>query len=585
MYRTHTCNDLSSKDEGISVTLCGWVHRRRDHGGVIFIDLRDRYGLTQIVSDPVKFSDAHNVMNDVRSEFVIKVTGTVRLRPDGQANKNLKTGEIEVSISEAEILNSSKTPPFEIDQEKDVFEELRLKYRYLDLRRDRLKSNIVLRHSVITRIREYMNSHNFIEVETPILIKGTPEGSREYLVPSRIYPGTFYVLPQSPQQLKQLLMVAGFDRYFQIARCFRDEDQRGDRQPEFTQLDVEMSFIDEEDIMKINEELLIKLVKEFVPHKKILSEPFPVLTYNEAMNLYGSDSPDIRFGLQLSDITDIASDCDFNLFKSVALDGGAVKALKVEGGGKFTRREIDNLTEVAKIYGAKGLSYIVVEDGELKSPILKYFSKEQVDRILERCGAKVSDIVFFSADTFKVACESLGKVRLKVAEMLGLLDDSIFGFCWVTEFPMFEYDSESKNLSAVHHPFTAPKNADELISKPESALAKAYDVVLNGVEVGGGSIRIHDRVVQKKIFDILGISDEDAERRFGHILHAFEFGAPPHGGIAWGLDRLIMIFADEPNIREVIAFPKDQKAKDLMLGAPSQMPESQIAELNIKVVD
>jgi aspartyl-tRNA synthetase len=584
MYRTHTCNDLTAADNGKEVELCGWVHRRRDHGGIIFIDLRDRYGISQIVSDPEVFADSHAVMDQVRSEFVVKVKGVVRSRPDGQANKNINTGEIEVSVTEMEVLNTSKTPPFEIDQDREVGEDLRLKYRYLDLRRDRLKNNILLRHQVIRTIRNFMDNENFVEVETPILIKGTPEGSREYLVPSRIYPGTFYVLPQSPQQLKQLLMVSGFDKYYQIARCFRDEDQRGDRQPEFTQLDVEMSFVDKEDVMGIQERLLIELVKKFKPGKKIKETPFPVLTYQEAMDIYGSDKPDLRFDLPFTDITDIASECGFSVFKSAVDNGGVVKALKVEGGSKFSRKEIDELTEVAKIYKAKGLAYIIVEEGnELRSPIVKFFKEEEIKEILERCQAKPGDTIFFSADKFEIACESLGHVRLSVAKRLDMIDPELFAFCWVIDFPMFEVDEESGQVAAMHHPFTAPKNPEDLEKNPEKAIANAYDIALNGNEIAGGSIRIHDSATQKKIFDILKISDEDAQNRFGHILEAFTYGAPPHGGIAWGLDRLIMIFADEPNIREVIAFPKDQKAKDLMLGAPSEMPVAQLEELHIKV--
>lgn len=585
MYRTHTCNELNDKFAGQEIVLTGWVHRRRDHGGVIFIDLRDRYGLTQIVSDPVNYSKAHNLLNSVRAEFVLRIKGNVRLRPQGQENVKLDTGKIEVLICEAEILNYSLVPPFEIDQEKEVSEEARLTYRYLDLRRPRMQRNIILRHKIIKYIRDFLDKKNFLEIETPILIKGTPEGSREYLVPSRLYAGKFYVLPQSPQQLKQLLMVAGFDRYFQIARCFRDEDQRGDRQPEFTQLDMEMSFIQEEDIMALNEELLLEVTKKFAPDKKILKEPFPVLTFEEAMNCYGSDAPDIRFGLPLSDITDIASECEFKLFRQITEEGGVVKALRVEGGASFTRKELDEYEEIAKIFGAKGLANIVIGEEGLKSPLIKFFKKEELDLILERCQANKGDIIFFCADKFKIACTSLGKVRIAIAEKLKLIDKDLFAFCWVKEFPMFEYNEEEKRLDAVHHPFTSPKNYEDLEQEPENSLAKAYDIVLNGTEIGGGSIRIHDEKMQKKVFDILKISDEDAERRFGHMLRAFRYGAPPHGGIAWGLDRIIMIFANEPNIREVIAFPKDQKAKDLMLGAPSEMPKEQIDELHIKTVE
>ncbi|MFA5820744.1 MAG: aspartate--tRNA ligase [Candidatus Gracilibacteria bacterium] len=582
MYRTHTCGELTEKSAGKVVTLCGWVHRRRDHGGIVFIDLRDRYGLTQIVSDPEKFADAHKQMDTVRPEFVLQIEGVVNARPKGQENANLTTGKIEVDVQKVTILNPAKTPPFEIDGDKEVGEELRLKYRYLDLRRERMKKNLVLRHKVIKYIRDFMDKENFLEVETPILIKGTPEGSREYLVPSRLYPGTFYVLPQSPQQLKQLLMVAGFDRYFQIARCFRDEDQRGDRQPEFTQLDVEMSFVREEDVMAVNEKLLIELVKKFAPQKKIQKTPFPVLTYEETMNLYGSDKPDIRFDLPLSDITDIAADCGFGVFKSVVEAGGVVKALKVDGGAKFTRKETDEFEEAAKIYGAKGLAYVVIED-ELKSPIVKFFKKEEMDEILERVGAEKGDIVFFVAAGFEVACTALGAVRLAVGKKMALIDENLFAFTWVHDFPMFEVDKESGKLNAVHHPFTSPKDSKEFLENPKGATALGYDIVLNGSEIGGGSVRIHDSAVQAKVFEILEISKEDAERRFGHMLEAFQYGAPPHAGIAWGLDRLVMIFADEPNIREVIAFPKDSKAKDLMLGAPSVMPAEQLEELHVKI--
>lgn len=585
MYRSHTCSGVSKKEVGKEVQLCGWVHRRRDHGGIIFIDLRDRYGLTQVVSDPVEHKSAHDIMNEVRPEFVLQIKGVVRHRPVGQENKNLATGAFEILVTEAVILNPANTPPFEIDQDKEVSEDVRLKYRYLDLRRERLRNNIILRHRVIKSIRDYMNDEGFIEVETPILIKGTPEGSREYLVPSRLYAGTFYVLPQSPQQLKQLLMVAGFDRYFQIARCFRDEDQRGDRQPEFTQLDVEMSFVEEKDIMEINEKLLIKLVKEFMPNKKILKTPFPVLTYQEAMEKYGSDKPDIRFGLEFADVTEIVRDCGFEVFRKVVADGGVVKALRVPGGAKFTRRELDELEETAKIYGARGLASIIVEKDGNKSPILKFLGEQDVAAILKATEAESGDLLLFTAADFKTACESLGAVRLAVGKKLDLLDEDLFAFLWVHDFPMFEHDKETNSWAAVHHPFTSPKNKEEFAKDPHHALAIAYDIVLNGNEIGGGSVRIHESDVQKKVFDLLNVSDEDAERRFGHMLTAFQYGAPPHGGIAWGLDRLVMIFAGEPNIREVIAFPKDSKAKDLMLGAPSIMPKEQLDELHVKVVE
>jgi len=582
MYRTHTCNCLDKSNVGEEVVLSAWVNRRRDHGGVIFIDLRDRYGVTQLVSDPDNFADAHAAMDDVRPEYVVKITGKVSARPDGQVNKNLKSGEIEIVVSKLEVLNKSKTPPFEIDQDKEVGEDIRLKYRYLDLRRDRMKNNIILRTRMVKAIRDFMERQDFLEIETPILIKGTPEGSREYLVPSRIYPGNFYVLPQSPQQLKQLLMVSGFDKYFQIARCFRDEDQRGDRQPEFTQLDVEMSFVEEEDVMSMNEAMMIELVEKFAPDKKVKQSPFPRMTYHEAMNAYGSDKPDIRFDMAFVDISDIAEKCEFSVFSSAVKNAGVVKALRVEGGAKFSRNEIDKFTDVAKIYKAKGLAYIFVEEEGVRSPIAKFFKDEEMNEIVERSGAKVGDIVFFAADTFDIACDSLGHVRLAVADKLGLRDDNVFSFCWVTDFPMFEHDDDM-GFQAVHHPFTAPNRIEDMESDPENALAKAYDIILNGNEIGGGSIRIHDQDMQKRVFEVLGFSPEDTKARFGHMLEAFEYGAPPHGGIAWGIDRLIMLFAGEPNIREVIAFPKDQKAKDLMLGAPSPMPDSQLEELSIKI--
>ncbi len=585
MLRTHTCNDLNIKNVGQDVTLCGWVHRRRDHGGLIFADLRDRYGLTQFVSDPNVSTQCHATADTLRPEFVVQISGTVRKRPEGMNNSKILSGEIEILVKNIKILNKAKTPPFEIDQDKEVNEELRLKYRYLDLRRERMKKNIIVRHRVIKLIRDIMDKKGFLEIETPILIKGTPEGSREYLVPSRLYPGTFFVLPQSPQQLKQLLMVAGMDRYFQIARCFRDEDQRGDRQPEFTQLDVEMSFVDAEDIMQISEEVMIKIVEEIVHQKKILKIPFPRLTWKDAMDTYGSDKPDLRFGMEITDVSDLVAGSEFKVFTDALKLGGTARALKVDGGAKFTRKEIDEFTEAAKIYGAKGLAYIQVTEEGPKSTLLKFFKDEEIKKILERTGAKAGDIIFFGADQYLIVCAALGHVRLACADKLNLRDPNVFAFCWIYDFPLFEWNKEEQTLQAEHHPFTSPKDEDiaMLSEKPESVLAKAYDLALNGSEVAGGSIRIHDSELQAKIFDILKISKEDAKRRFGHLLHAFEFGAPPHGGIAWGLDRLIMLFQDEPNIREVIAFPKDQKAKDLMLGAPSEMPDQQIAEMHIRV--
>jgi len=586
MFRSHFSSELSKKLVGEKITLAGWVHRRRDHGTLIFIDLRDRDGLTQIVFDPEISGDAHALAEGIRSEFVISITGKVAARPEGMINKNISTGEVEVHVTDMKILNPAKTPPFEIDQEKDVNEELRLKYRYLDLRRERLQNNLKLRHQVIKHIRDYFSDNGFLEIETPILIKGTPEGSREYLVPSRLHPGNFYVLPQSPQQLKQLCMVGGLERYFQIARCFRDEDQRGDRQPEFTQLDEELSFVTQEDILKINEGLLVELSKKFLPEKRIAHEPFVRMTWKEAMDNYGSDKPDIRFDLSFVDVSALMKESGFKVFSDAVKNGGVVKALKVSGKADMSRKQIDDLTEVAKSKGAKGLAYLALDqNGEVKSTFLKFLDENGQKELLKFLGVNKSDIVFFSAGDFVTACESLGQVRLAIADMLNMRDENILAYLWITEFPMFERDKETGNLQAMHHPFTRPMDEDiHLLDKdPEKARAVTHDIVLNGNEIGGGSVRIHERDLQEKVFTLMNISGEDAERRFGHILEAFSYGAPPHGGIAWGLDRLVMLFAHEPNIREVIAFPKNQTAQDLMLGAPSPVTEKELKEANISL--
>jgi len=584
MFRTHTCNELNKSYDGKEVGLAGWVHRRRDHGGLIFIDLRDGYGLTQLTFHPDN-KDAYKIGEECRSEFVIQIKGKVKARPEGMGNKNLETGDIEVIVEHAVILNKSEVPPFEIDQDKEVSEDIRLKYRYLDLRRQRMHKNIVNRHKIIKFMRDYMDNNGFLEIETPIMIKGTPEGSREYIVPSRLYPGHFYVLPQSPQQLKQLLMISSFDRYFQIARCFRDEDQRGDRQPEFTQLDVEMSFIHEEDIMTIIEGMLIDITKKMLPEKKIQNEPFKRLTWHDAMNSYGSDKPDLRFDMPMIDVTEVMTNCGFKVFTDTITRGGIIKALKVEGGAKFTRKDLDELEETAKVYGAKGLANMVFTSEGVKSSVAKFFNEDEIAKIKKHTDAKEGDIVFFTADMFNTACTSLGQVRLACAKKLNLIDENLLSYLWVTHFPMFEWNEDAQQMSAAHHPFTHPLDEDISLLKtePDKVRAKAYDIILNGCELGGGSIRIHDRKLQSQIFDNLGITKEDAMHRFGHMLTAFEYGAPPHGGLAIGIDRLVMLFQNEPNIREVIAFPKDQKARDLMLDAPSTLGADTISEMHIKV--
>ncbi|MDP7247911.1 MAG: aspartate--tRNA ligase, partial [Candidatus Peribacteraceae bacterium] len=583
MLRTHTCGELDLKKLDSEVTLCGWVHRRRDHGGLIFIDLRDHYGFTQIVFDP-KDKDLFKIAETVRPEWVLKVTGKIRKRLEGAERKENPTGGIEILISDIEVLNKAKTPPFEIDQEKEISEDVRLQYRFLDLRRERMTKNLKLRHDICRLIREYFHKNDFIEIETPIMIKGTPEGSREYIVPSRLYHGNFYVLPQSPQQLKQLCMVGGIDKYFQIPRCFRDEDQRGDRQPEFTQFEIEMSFCEEDDVIKVMEGCFVDFTEKLRPDRKIQKKPFPRITFEDAMNRYGSDKPDLRFSLELTDISDIVADCGFKVFSDAVKEGGMVKALKVENGEKLSRKDIDDLTELAQTHGAKGLAWLRV--GEDSGPVVKNSSTEFLEALNKTTKAKKSDLIFFSAGAYPHSLEPLGEVRKAVAAKMGLIDESVWSYLWVIDFPMFEKNAEGQ-VGAVHHPFTRPHKDDEEIfqTDPLSARATAYDLVLNGCEVGGGSMRIHERDLQKKVFDTLGITDEDADRRFGHMLRAFEYGAPPHGGIAMGLDRVVMLMADEPNIREVIAFPKDQRAKDLMLGAPSVMPKEQLDELGIRVVE
>lgn len=585
MLRTHTCGQLQGSDDKAEVTICGWVHRRRDHGGLIFIDLRDRYGFTQIVFDP-KNKDQFALAEKVRPEWVLQVTGAVRKRLEGAEREDNPTGEIEVLVSEVTVLNEAKTPPFEIDQEKEIGEETRLEYRYLDLRKPKMQKNIVMRNELCNQIRSYFHKNEFVEVETPILIKGTPEGSREYLVPSRLYHGNFYVLPQSPQQLKQLLMVGGFDRYFQIARCFRDEDQRGDRQPEFTQFEIEMSFCTQDDVMDVMEGCFVEFTEAIRPDRKIQAKPFPKMTYVDAMNKYGSDKPDLRFDLEFTDVTELAKSSGFQVFEGAAtMENGTVKAMCVPGGSELSRKDIDDLTDLAQRHGAKGLAWVRV--GEDSGPVVKNSTPEFLEALNKETGAKEGDIIFFAAGEFPYDVEPLGEVRKAVAAQLKLIDESIWSYLWITDFPMFQKSRETGEIGAVHHPFTRPHDDDKDLMKsdPLKARSIAYDLVLNGNEVGGGSMRIHEPDLQKHAFDVLGITDEDAERRFGHLLKAFEYGAPPHGGIAMGLDRVCMLLCDEPNIREVIAFPKDQKAKDLMLGAPSPMPKEQLDELGVQVIE
>lgn len=586
MYKTHTCGELRSPDAGQQVKLAGWVHRRRDHGGVTFIDLRDRFGLCQVVADPVRSPSAYKKIEDVRNEWVIQVIGVVRHRPAGSENPNLATGDIEVEVQDVIILNPAKTPPFSINKDEEIDENSRLRYRYLDLRRERMSHNLILRHRVVKFIRDYLTSKDFIEVETPILFKTTPEGARDYLVPSRVHPGEFYALPQSPQQLKQLLMVAGVERYFQIARCFRDEDQRGDRQPEFTQLDLEMSFVEREDIMRLAEDLFSKLVTEVTPHKRMLASPWPRLTYREALERFGKDNPDLRYGLELKDLKDLVAGSGFKVFETVIAQGGDVRGINAKGCAEYTRKQIDELTEYVKNFGAKGLAYIAIpEEGELRSTFAKFLSPDLIQRLMERMEARPGDLLLFVADQPAVVFESLARLRVMLADRLQLIDPNVLAFCWVIDFPFVNWSEDEKRWDPSHHLFTSPMMEDLhfLDTDPAKARGQQYDLVLNNYEVGGGSIRIHDRQLQEKVFALIGLEPDVAQERFGHMLEAFEFGTPPHGGIAPGIDRICMILAGEPNIREVIAFPKNQAARDVMADAPSPVEPKQLNELHIQV--
>ena len=585
-FRTHTCGELNDNFIGQQVTIAGWVNRRRDHGGLIFLDIRDRYGMTQVVCDPERSPEAHRAASELRSEYVVQVTGAVVHRLPGTENSQLSTGTIEIAAQNILILNASRTTPFPINSDAiQPDEALRLKYRYLDLRRPRMRDNIILRHRVVKEMRDYLDEREFLEIETPILMKSTPEGARDYLVPSRLYAGEFYALPQSPQQLKQLLMVGGMDRYFQIARCFRDEDQRSDRQPEFTQLDLEMSFVSEQDIMSLMEGLLIHLIEK-TTQKSIKERPFPHITYEQAMARYGTDHPDLRFELPLVEISDLATTGNFGVFKSALANQGIVKGIRVPGAASYTRKEVDELTEFARTLGAKGLvSLAIGQTGEVKSPLTKFMAAEEVQAIVNRLEGQNGDLLLFVADSAKVTNDVLFRLRVKLGERLQLIDPNEMALCWVVDFPLFHYDEDLQRYDAEHNPFSGmdESHLNRLDSDPLHIRAKQYDIICNGYEVGGGSVRINVADVQRKVFELMKLDGNQIQEQFGHMLEAFEYGAPPHGGIALGVDRLVMLLADQDNIREVIAFPKTQTAQDLLMGAPSLVEEKQLQELHLRI--
>ncbi len=582
--RTHYCGGVSADDIGKDVVLMGWVHRRRDHGGVIFVDLRDREGLVQVVFNPETNPETHREAHRIRSEYVLALRGRVRKRPEGMENPDLKTGHVEVLVHELEILNESKTPPFMLDVEAEVSENVRLKYRYLDLRRAQIQRNLILRSRVAAEVRDFFQAHGFIEVETPFLTKSTPEGARDYLVPSRINPGLFYALPQSPQLFKQILMVSGFDRYYQIVKCFRDEDLRADRQPEFTQIDVEMSFITEEDVIETMEDLMTHVFKKSLGVD--LPRPFPRMSFHDAVNRYGRDNPDTRFPLELHDLTDLLGSCDFAVFTEAVASGGMVKAIKVENARQLSRKDLDGLTDFVGTFGARGLTWARVNPDGWTSPVAKFLKPRVIESINRRLKVQEGDLLVFVADAPRVVHDALGNLRLHLAKKLNLIQPGAFAFSWITEFPLFEYSDTEKRYVSTHHPFTSPVPADiPLLKKdPGKVRARAYDLVLNGSEIGGGSIRIHQNRVQQMIFETLGLSKKEARNKFGFLLDALEYGTPPHGGIAFGLDRLIMLMTGAESIRDVIAFPKTQKAADLMTDAPSPVSIEQLMELSLKIV-
>ncbi len=581
--RTHYCGKLTSADIGSEVCLMGWVQRRRDHGGLIFIDLRDREGIAQLALDPDRDSTAHAKADKVRNEYVVAVKGVVSPRPEGTVNPNMATGEIEIEVSELKVLNTSKTPPFMLDEHVDVAENIRLKHRYLDLRRPILQRNMILRHRVTRTVRNYLDEQGFLEIETPVLTKSTPEGARDYLVPSRVNSGNFFALPQSPQLFKQLLMISGYDRYCQIVKCFRDEDLRADRQPEFTQIDCEMSFVDSDDVMSVMENMIARVFKESIGVE--VDTPMARMTYAEAMDRFGVDNPDLRFDLELVNLSDIAAGCGFKVFKDAVANGGLVKGINAKECARFSRKDLDNLTDFVKIYGAKGLAWVKITADGWQSPIAKFFTPGELEQINQAMDAEVGDLLMFVADSATITNEALGRLRGHLGDILGFTDKNTFKFVWITDFPLLEWDEEAKRHTAVHHPFTAPRDEDIplLDSDPGKVRAKAYDLVLNGSEIGGGSIRIHDQSVQSKMFSMLGIGTEEAREKFGFLLDALEYGAPPHGGLAFGLDRLVMILTGSDSIRDVIAFPKTQKATCLLSGAPGKVAEKQLQELSIRL--